>query len=43
MAFRVGWMPFGGRDASGIRMGGIQYFMHEMTLEKMMVIKGDLL
>jgi acyl-CoA reductase-like NAD-dependent aldehyde dehydrogenase len=38
-AFRVDWMPFGGRDASGIGMGGIQYSMHEMTREKMMVIK----
>ena len=42
-AFRVDWMPFGGRDASGIGMGGIQYSMHEMTREKMMVIKSDIL
>ena len=42
-AFRVDWMPFGGRDASGIGMGGIQYSMHEMTREKMMVIKSDVL
>ena len=40
-AFRVDWMPFGGRDASGIGMGGIQYSMHEMTREKMMVIKNN--
>ena len=39
-AFRVDWMPFGGRDASGIGMGGIQYSMHEMTREKMTVIKS---
>lgn len=38
-AFRVDWMPFGGRDASGIGMGGIQYSMREMTREKLMVIK----
>jgi len=38
-AFRVDWMPFGGRDASGIGMGGIPYSMHEMTREKMFVIK----
>jgi len=38
-AFRVDWMPFGGRDASGIGMGGIQYSMHEMTREKLTVIK----
>lgn len=42
-AFRVDWMPFGGRDASGIGMGGIQYSMHEMTRDKMLVIKSDVL
>jgi len=42
-AFRVDWMPFGGRDASGIGMGGIQYSMHEMTREKLMVIKSKIL
>lgn len=42
-AFRVDWMPFGGRDESGIGMGGIQYSMHEMTREKMMVIKSAVL
>jgi len=42
-AFRVDWMPFGGRDASGIGMGGIQYSMHEMTREKLMVIKSNIL
>ena len=42
-AFRVDWMPFGGRDASGIGMGGIQYSMHEMTREKLMVIKSKVL
>lgn len=42
-AFRVDWMPFGGRDSSGIGMGGIQYSMHEMTREKMTVIKSAVL
>jgi len=42
-AFRVDWMPFGGRDSSGIGMGGIQYSMHEMTREKLMVIKSKIL
>ncbi len=42
-AFRVDWMPFGGRDTSGIGMGGIQYSMHEMTREKLMVIKSHVL
>jgi acyl-CoA reductase-like NAD-dependent aldehyde dehydrogenase len=35
-------MPFGGRDVSGIGMGGIQYSMQEMTREKLMVIKSNL-
>ena len=39
-AFRVDWMPFGGRDVSGIGIGGIPYSMHEMTREKLMVIKS---
>ncbi|ASJ73552.1 NAD/NADP-dependent betaine aldehyde dehydrogenase [Granulosicoccus antarcticus IMCC3135] len=42
-AFRVDWMPFGGRDASGLGMGGIQYSMHDMTREKMLVIKSTVL
>ena len=42
-AFRVDWMPFGGRDSSGIGMGGIQYSMHEMTREKLMVFKTSVL
>lgn len=42
-AFRVDWMPFGGRDASGIGMGGIQNSMHEMTREKLMVFKSNVL
>jgi len=42
-AFRVDWMPFGGRDTSGIGMGGIQYSMREMTREKLMVIKSKVL
>jgi acyl-CoA reductase-like NAD-dependent aldehyde dehydrogenase len=42
-AFRVDWMPFGGRDESGIGMGGIPYSMHEMTREKLMVIKSKVM
>jgi acyl-CoA reductase-like NAD-dependent aldehyde dehydrogenase len=38
-AFRVDWMPFGGRDASGEGLGGIPCSMHEMTRLKMMVFK----
>lgn len=39
-AFRVDWMPFGGRDASGLGMGGISYTINEMTREKLMVFKS---
>ena len=40
-AFRVDWMPFGGRDSSGIGLGGIPYSMHEMTRSKLIVIKSE--
>ena len=42
-AFRVDWMPFGGRDESGIGMGGIPYSMQEMTREKLIVFKSKVL
>jgi acyl-CoA reductase-like NAD-dependent aldehyde dehydrogenase len=42
-AFRVDWMPFGGRDSSGIGIGGIPYSIQEMTREKLMVIKSNAL
>ncbi len=38
-AFRVDWMPFGGRNHSGIGTGGIPYSIHEMTAGKLVVIK----
>jgi acyl-CoA reductase-like NAD-dependent aldehyde dehydrogenase len=38
-AFRVDWMPFGGRRASGYGIGGIGYTMHDMIQPKMAVIK----
>lgn len=40
-AFRVDWMPFGGRDVSGIGIGGIPYSINEMTREKLIVIKSN--
>lgn len=40
-AFRVDWMPFGGRDASGLGMGGIVQSAEEMTRIKLMVLKSD--
>jgi acyl-CoA reductase-like NAD-dependent aldehyde dehydrogenase len=39
-AFRVDWMPFGGRDESGIGTGGIPYTMKEMTRQKLLVFKS---
>ena len=39
-AFRVDWMPFGGRDASGLGMGGIPYSMEDMSREKLLVFKS---
>lgn len=42
-AFRVDWMPFGGRDASGEGLGGIPYSMHEMTRVKLMVLRSKML
>jgi acyl-CoA reductase-like NAD-dependent aldehyde dehydrogenase len=38
-AFRVDWMPFGGRMESGLGMGGIPQSMKDMTAEKMFVVK----
>lgn len=38
-AFRVDWMPFGGRSVSGIGVGGIQYTINEMLQDKLLVIK----
>jgi acyl-CoA reductase-like NAD-dependent aldehyde dehydrogenase len=38
-AFRVDWMPFGGRNESGIGTGGIPYSMKEMTREKLIVLR----
>jgi len=42
-AFRVDWMPFGGSMDSGLGVGGIGPAMHEMTIEKLMVIKSEAL
>jgi len=39
-AFRVDWMPFGGRKQSGLGIGGILPAMEEMTEEKMFVVKS---
>ncbi len=39
-AFRVDWMPFAGRKASGLGVGGILPAMLEMTEEKMIVFRS---
>jgi acyl-CoA reductase-like NAD-dependent aldehyde dehydrogenase len=39
-AFRVDWMPFGGRMESGLGMGGIPRSMEDMTAEKMFVLRA---
>lgn len=41
-AFRVDWMPYGGRRYSGIGTGGIAYTMKEMTQEKLLVIRSSI-
>ena len=40
-AFRVDWMPFGGRSVSGIGVGGIPYTINEMLQDKLVVIKTN--
>tara|TARA_B110000438_G_scaffold225489_1_gene219549 strand:+ start:79 stop:1503 length:1425 start_codon:yes stop_codon:yes gene_type:complete len=37
-AFRVDWMPFGGRNSSGLGMGGVKYSIEEMTQLKLIVL-----
>ena len=37
-AFRVDWMPFGGRRVSGLGLGGIPHTLEEMTAEKLIVL-----
>lgn len=39
-AFRTDWMPFAGLRTSGHGVGGIPNTCHEMTIEKMIVVRG---
>jgi acyl-CoA reductase-like NAD-dependent aldehyde dehydrogenase len=39
-AFRVDWMPFAGLGPSGHGVGGMPYTMHEMSVERLLVIKS---
>jgi acyl-CoA reductase-like NAD-dependent aldehyde dehydrogenase len=38
-AFRVDWMPFGGRKVSGLGIGGVAYSIQEMTEAKLIVMR----
>jgi acyl-CoA reductase-like NAD-dependent aldehyde dehydrogenase len=38
-AFRVDWMPFEGHKQSGYGIGGIGWSMHDMTQQKLIVLK----
>jgi acyl-CoA reductase-like NAD-dependent aldehyde dehydrogenase len=38
-AYRVDWMPFGGQRTSGLSVGGIGHTMHDMTQEKLIVLR----
>ena len=37
-AFRVDWMPFGGRKNAGLGLGGTDHGVHEMTAEKLIAL-----
>ena len=39
-AFRVDWMPFAGLRESGLGVGGIPHTMHDMQIEKMLVMRS---
>jgi acyl-CoA reductase-like NAD-dependent aldehyde dehydrogenase len=39
-AFRVDWMPFGGKKTSGLGLGGVRFSMHELTESKLIVLRG---
>ena len=40
-AFRVDWMPFAGLRESGLGVGGIPHTMHDMQVEKMLVVRSS--
>lgn len=39
-AFRVDWMPFAGLKHSGLGVGGIPHTIHDMQIEKMLVLRS---
>jgi acyl-CoA reductase-like NAD-dependent aldehyde dehydrogenase len=40
-AFRVDWMPFAGLKQSGLGIGGIPFTMHDMQVEKLIVVRSQ--
>jgi acyl-CoA reductase-like NAD-dependent aldehyde dehydrogenase len=40
-AFRVDWMPFAGLKQSGLGVGGIPHTMHDMQINKMIVVRSQ--
>ncbi len=40
-AFRVDWMPFAGLKQSGLGVGGIPHSMHDMQIDKMLVMRSN--
>ncbi len=40
-AFRVDWMPFAGLKQSGLGVGGIPHTMHDMQIDKMLVMRSN--
>ena len=38
---RVDWMPFAGLKHSGYNVGGIHHTMHDMQIEKMLVLRSS--
>ncbi|MCB0311364.1 MAG: aldehyde dehydrogenase family protein, partial [Bdellovibrionales bacterium] len=40
-AFRVDWMPFGGSKRSGLGLGGVRHSMHEMSEERLVVMRVE--
>lgn len=39
-AFRVDWMPFAGLKQSGLGVGGIPHTMHDMQVDKLIVLRS---
>ncbi len=37
-AFRVDWMPFGGRKHAGLALGGLEHCVRDMSAEKLIVL-----